>query len=171
LITSIDRAFPPSICCSPLGSLERARCQHAARFRCVGERLLIDLRYGRGRRVAAPNGPADVCGSDAGFDAAVAAANNAQQVVLALGESREMSGEASSRSVIDLPEHRHCVNTSDGTPWRRSPWGRLPGPAWGVNLVCVSKPARQVRGSRQADLATGRRAGPETGSCKSGRRP
>jgi beta-glucosidase len=48
-------------------------------------------------------GPADVCGSAAGFDAAAAAANNAQQVVLALGESREMSGEAASRSVIDLP--------------------------------------------------------------------
>jgi hypothetical protein len=111
--------IPPSICCSPLGRWSWRCCQRAASFRCVGERLLIDLRYGRGRRVAAPNGPADVCGSDAGFDAAVAAANNAQQVVLALGESREISGEASSRSVIDLPEHRHCVNTSDGTPWRR----------------------------------------------------
>jgi beta-glucosidase len=49
------------------------------------------------------NTPADECGSDAGFDAAVAAANNAQQVVLALGESRGMSGEAAARSVIDLP--------------------------------------------------------------------
>jgi beta-glucosidase len=49
------------------------------------------------------NTPADECGSNAGFDAAVTAANNAQQVVLALGESRGMSGEAASRSVIDLP--------------------------------------------------------------------
>jgi beta-glucosidase len=49
------------------------------------------------------NTPADECDSAAGFDAAVAAANNAQQVVLALGESRGMSGEAASRSVIDLP--------------------------------------------------------------------
>jgi beta-glucosidase len=49
------------------------------------------------------NTPADECGSDAGFDAAVAAANNAQQVVLALGESRGMSGEAAARSEIDLP--------------------------------------------------------------------
>jgi beta-glucosidase len=49
------------------------------------------------------NTPADECGSDAGFAAAVTAANNAQQVVLALGESRGMSGEAASRSVIDLP--------------------------------------------------------------------
>jgi beta-glucosidase len=49
------------------------------------------------------NTPADVCGSDAGFAAAVAAANNADQVVLALGESRGQSGEAAARSAIDLP--------------------------------------------------------------------
>ncbi len=49
------------------------------------------------------NTPADECGSDAGFPAAVAAANAADQVVLALGESRGMSGEAAARSNIDLP--------------------------------------------------------------------
>jgi beta-glucosidase len=49
------------------------------------------------------NTPADECGSDADFDAAVAAANGAQQVVLALGESRGQSGEAAARSEIDLP--------------------------------------------------------------------
>ena len=49
------------------------------------------------------NTPADECGSDAGFAAAVAAAKAADQVVLALGESREQSGEAASRSEIDLP--------------------------------------------------------------------
>ena len=49
------------------------------------------------------NTPADDCGSDAGFDEAVAVANAADQVVLALGESREQSGEAASRSEIDLP--------------------------------------------------------------------
>jgi beta-glucosidase len=47
--------------------------------------------------------PANECASDAGFDEAVAAANQADQVVLALGETREMSGEAESRSDIDLP--------------------------------------------------------------------
>ncbi|AWB92097.1 beta-glucosidase BglX [Aeromicrobium chenweiae] len=47
--------------------------------------------------------PADDCPSDAGFAKAVAAANDADQVVLALGETREMSGEAASRSRIDLP--------------------------------------------------------------------
>jgi beta-glucosidase len=47
--------------------------------------------------------PANECGSDAGFPAAVAAANAAEQVVLALGETREMSGEAESRSMLDLP--------------------------------------------------------------------
>jgi beta-glucosidase len=47
--------------------------------------------------------PADECGSDAGFPQAVAAAKAADQVVLALGETRGQSGEAASRSDIDLP--------------------------------------------------------------------
>jgi beta-glucosidase len=45
----------------------------------------------------------DVCGSTSGFAAAVATANAADQVVLALGENREMSGEAAARSTLDLP--------------------------------------------------------------------
>ena len=49
------------------------------------------------------NTPADECGSDAGFAEAVAAANAADQVVLALGESRGQSAEAAARSEIDLP--------------------------------------------------------------------
>jgi beta-glucosidase len=49
------------------------------------------------------NTPADDCGSDAGFADAVKAANAADQVVLALGESREMSGESAARSDIGLP--------------------------------------------------------------------
>lgn len=49
------------------------------------------------------NTPADECGSDAGFPDAVAAAKKADQVVLALGESRGQSGEAAARSQIDLP--------------------------------------------------------------------
>ncbi len=47
--------------------------------------------------------PADDCPTDAGFADAVAAARAADQVVLALGETREMSGEATTRSTIDLP--------------------------------------------------------------------
>jgi beta-glucosidase len=47
--------------------------------------------------------PANECPSDAGFAAAVAAARAADQVVLALGETRAQSGEAESRSTIDLP--------------------------------------------------------------------
>jgi beta-glucosidase len=50
-----------------------------------------------------PDPPNDECGSDAGFPAAVAAAEAADQVVLALGETRGESGEAESRSNIDLP--------------------------------------------------------------------
>ena len=47
--------------------------------------------------------PANECASDAGFAAAVNAAKAAVQVVLALGETREMSGEAEARSMLDLP--------------------------------------------------------------------
>jgi len=47
--------------------------------------------------------PSTDCSSDAGFGEAVAAAQAADQVVLALGETREMSGEAASRSDIGLP--------------------------------------------------------------------
>jgi beta-glucosidase len=47
--------------------------------------------------------PANECPSDAGFADAVAAAKSADQVVLALGETRGQSGEAESRSTIDLP--------------------------------------------------------------------
>ncbi|SDC58945.1 glycoside hydrolase family 3 N-terminal domain-containing protein [Williamwhitmania taraxaci] len=41
--------------------------------------------------------------STAGFAKAVAAARGAQVVILALGETRDMSGEAASRSTISLP--------------------------------------------------------------------
>jgi beta-glucosidase len=43
------------------------------------------------------------CQSDAGFAEAVAVAQAADQVVLAVGETREMSGEAAARSTLDLP--------------------------------------------------------------------
>jgi beta-glucosidase len=52
------------------------------------------------------NTPADVCGSTSGFAEAVAAARAADQVVLALGESRAQSGEAASRVDIGLPGHQ-----------------------------------------------------------------
>jgi beta-glucosidase len=47
--------------------------------------------------------PSQDCPTDAGFAEAVAKAEAADQVVLALGESREMSGESAARSEIDLP--------------------------------------------------------------------
>ncbi|MGB9378036.1 MAG: beta-glucosidase BglX [Mycobacteriales bacterium] len=62
------------------------------------------------------NTPADECGSTAGFPAAVAAAKKADQVVLALGESRGMSGEAAARSVIDLPgKQQELINEIKAT--------------------------------------------------------
>lgn len=50
-----------------------------------------------------PHEDPEGCGSDAGFAEAVEVARAADQVVLALGETREMSGEANSRSTLDLP--------------------------------------------------------------------
>jgi beta-glucosidase len=50
-----------------------------------------------------PHADPEGCGSDAGFAEAVAVAQAADQVVLALGETREMSGEAAARSTLDLP--------------------------------------------------------------------
>ena len=47
--------------------------------------------------------PDNECATDSGFAAAVGAANQADQVVIAVGETREMSGEAESRSMLDLP--------------------------------------------------------------------
>ena len=47
--------------------------------------------------------PANECASTDGFAAAVAAAQAADQVVIAVGETREMGGEAEARSNIDLP--------------------------------------------------------------------
>ena len=49
-----------------------------------------------------PHTDPEGCG-DVDFAAAVAAAQAADQVVLALGETREMSGEAAARSTLDLP--------------------------------------------------------------------
>jgi beta-glucosidase len=50
-----------------------------------------------------PHTDPEGCGSEAGFAEAVAVASAADQVVLALGETREMSGEAAARSTLDLP--------------------------------------------------------------------
>ena len=50
----------------------------------------------------------DAC-SDLDVAAVQAAARSADQVVLALGETREMSGEAASRSVIDLPGQEQAL--------------------------------------------------------------
>ena len=50
-----------------------------------------------------PHTDPEGCGSSAGFARAMSVARAADQVVLALGESREMSGEANARSTLDLP--------------------------------------------------------------------
>lgn len=50
-----------------------------------------------------PDWNGDGCGPEVDFTEAVAVAQAADQVVLALGETREMSGEANARSTLDLP--------------------------------------------------------------------
>jgi beta-glucosidase len=60
--------------------------------------------------------PDNECASDGGFSGAVAAAQAADQVVLALGETREMSGEAESRSMLDLPgKQEQLIEAIKGT--------------------------------------------------------
>jgi beta-glucosidase len=62
--------------------------------------------YAEGCKLSNAEPPTDDpegCGSDAGFAEAVAVARAADQVILALGETREMSGEAAARSTLDLP--------------------------------------------------------------------
>ncbi|HEX2411436.1 MAG TPA: beta-glucosidase BglX [Solirubrobacteraceae bacterium] len=54
-------------------------------------------------RLEVPDWNGDGCGAEADFTEAVNVARAADQVVLALGETREMSGEANARSEIDLP--------------------------------------------------------------------
>jgi beta-glucosidase len=53
--------------------------------------------------------PENECASTAGFAAAVGAANAADQVVVAVGETREMSGEAEARSMLDLPGEQEAL--------------------------------------------------------------
>ena len=74
--------------------------------------------------------PADECGSDAGFAEAVAAANAADQVVLALGETRGQSGEAAARTQIDLPGVQQklidAIKVADVLFGVVNPGGKLP---------------------------------------------
>ena len=68
----------------------------------------------------APHVDPEGCGTDAGFAEAVAVASAADQVILALGETREMSGEANSRSTLDLPgrqEELIAAIKATGTPF------------------------------------------------------
>lgn len=63
--------------------------------------------------------PDDAC-SDADLEAVRSAAEGADQVVLALGETREMSGEAAARSDLSLPGDEQAIIDaveSTGTPY------------------------------------------------------
>ena len=83
------------------------------------------------------NKPEDECSSDAGFGAAVAAADAADQVVVAVGETREQSGEAASRSEIDLPGKQEELIARLKTD-RQADGGRA-----------VQRPAADARGRRR----------------------
>ena len=75
-------------------------------FDGIAEQSTAATTYAEGCKLSnteVPHTDPEGCGSDAGFAQAVAVAQAADQVVLALGETREMSGEANSRSTLDLP--------------------------------------------------------------------
>jgi beta-glucosidase len=72
----------------------------------IDEQNTAPTTYAEGCKLSnseVPHTDPEGCGSDAGFAEAVSVAQAADQVVLALGETREMSGEANARSKIDLP--------------------------------------------------------------------
>ena len=75
-------------------------------FDGIAEQSTAETTFAEGCKLSnteVPHTDPEGCGSDAGFAQAVAVARAADQVVLALGETREMSGEANSRSTLDLP--------------------------------------------------------------------
>jgi beta-glucosidase len=75
-------------------------------FDGIAEQSTAVTTYAEGCKLSnteVPHADPEGCSSGAGFDQAVAVAQAADQVVLALGETREMSGEANSRSTLDLP--------------------------------------------------------------------
>jgi beta-glucosidase len=72
----------------------------------IDEQNTGETTYAEGCKLSnleVPQWNGDGCGAEADFTEAVNVANAADQVVLALGETREMSGEANVRSTLDLP--------------------------------------------------------------------
>jgi beta-glucosidase len=72
----------------------------------IDQQNTADTTYAEGCKLSntePPHTDPEGCGSDEGFAEAVDVARAADQVVLALGETREMSGEAAARSTLDLP--------------------------------------------------------------------
>jgi len=79
------------------------------------EKIGVDIASGIRAQLADPAALAVVKGSDVekplpgGIDAAVAAARAADLVILAIGESQDMSGEAQSRAAIVVPEPQQAL--------------------------------------------------------------
>jgi beta-glucosidase len=75
-------------------------------FDGIDEQNTAPTTYAEGCKLSnteVPHTDPEGCGSDAGFAEARAVAAEADQVVIAVGETREMSGEANARSTLDLP--------------------------------------------------------------------
>ena len=121
--------------------------------------------YAQGCQLSNAEPPTDDpegCTSNAGFASAVATARQADQVVLAVGETREMSGEAAARSTIDLPGRQEELTQSDRgdreaarrRPLQRSPADtgghrrRLAGDPRGLVPRRAGRPGRRRRGLR-----------------------
>ena len=63
----------------------------------------IQQKVGAGTKVRFEKGCELICDSDKDFDKAVDAAKNSDFTIIVVGETRDISGEAASRSNIDLP--------------------------------------------------------------------
>ncbi len=96
----------------------------------------------------APHVDPEGCGSNAGFAEAVAVAQAADQVVLALGETREMSGEANSRSTLDLPAGRRSSSPRSRRPASRSRSCSSAAARWRSRTSSETRPRSWRRGSQ-----------------------
>jgi beta-glucosidase len=63
----------------------------------------VRSKVGTGVKINVAKGCEIGCDNTSGFDEAIRAARESEVVILAVGESAEMSGEAASRSSLDLP--------------------------------------------------------------------
>jgi beta-glucosidase len=122
----------------------------------------------------------DGCGEEADFSEAVAVAEAADQVVLALGETREMSGEANARSTLDLPGRQEelirairrtgnrspsCCSTAARSRWKTSSTTRRRSSRHG-SRACRRAQQSPMSSSARSTRAASCRPRSRTGSAR-----